>query len=250
MTGESPTTVWFAELGTLSIVLGDLEDQHRLLTDAERQRALTIQDGAQRRHWVGAHVALHLALIEATGRRSTFAATPPVGVSKPRVEGWNGDFSLAHSGGLVAIAVSDGGPVGIDIERRRHVAMTEHRRAIITAAAVRAAGGTPLAGMDETMRFLSAWTRLEALAKARGSGMAHLLARIGLLGPAEARSAGDATLGDLLESSSGSRLAITDLVLGVNDAVAALASPADAGIRKMAFPTEANALALMVRERL
>jgi phosphopantetheinyl transferase len=78
-------------------------------------------------------------------------------------------FSLAHSGDHVLVAVTRAGPVGVDVEQLKP--MTDYRRLDRTtltadeAAALRAAGGRPLA-------FLGTWVRKEAVTKAVGTGMA------------------------------------------------------------------------------
>ena len=84
--------------------------------------------------------------------------------------------SISHCRSAVAVAVSDSGPVGIDVESRRRISeglvervCNEGEKAVVRAAA------------DPTMTFLRLWTKKEAVLKMRGTGirgfgsMAHAL---------------------------------------------------------------------------
>jgi 4'-phosphopantetheinyl transferase len=81
------------------------------------------------------------------------------------------DFSVSHAGELSVIAVSRCGPVGVDIERRRHVSEMERIATDIfdetTAAALRR---LPL--QDRDTAFFRLWTAGEACLKAMGLGFA------------------------------------------------------------------------------
>lgn len=98
-------------------------------------------------------------------------------------------ISLSHSGGWAACAASEAGPVGIDIEihrpRRDIQGMAE---AAFGAAECRQAlsGGIPA--------FYRIWTLREALAKARGAGLAQAADRIDRVAGFE-RGAGLADIG-------------------------------------------------------
>ena len=131
--------------------------------------------GARRRSLLG-RALLRRLLVRATGFSSacwTFDAEPsgrPIArngrcVRVPSV-------SLSHSGGWVACAVSDAGPVGIDIEVHR----LSRNFAGIAAAAF---------GPDERWQvaangasgFYRIWTLKEAMAKASGVGIAQVADR-------------------------------------------------------------------------
>jgi 4'-phosphopantetheinyl transferase len=79
-------------------------------------------------------------------------------------------FSLAHTHGLVACAVTRGGPIGIDVENLTRsapaMAIAERFFAPAEAATLRA-----LSPADRHRRFLEYWTLKEAYAKARGFGV-------------------------------------------------------------------------------
>lgn len=78
---------------------------------------------------------------------------------KPR---WPGgpDFSLSHSGSIVALAVARQGRVGLDVERRRAVDWRSLRRVLTPQELARAAADPRL--------MLGLWTRKEAAIKAVG----------------------------------------------------------------------------------
>ena len=76
------------------------------------------------------------------------------------------NISISHCRKAVAVAVCDGGRVGIDVESRRRVGEDLMRR-VCTAdefASVQAAA-------DPVMAFLQLWTRKEAVLKLRGTGI-------------------------------------------------------------------------------
>jgi len=82
------------------------------------------------------------------------------------------EFNLSHSGDLALIAVSRGGPVGVDVEawnrRIRHVDLAERFFSPAERAALRALAHDPEA---TTEGFFNAWTRKEAYLKATGHGI-------------------------------------------------------------------------------
>src|SRR5262249_36616063 len=69
--------------------------------------------------------------------------------------------SLSHSGGWVACAISDAGPVGIDIEVHR-----PHRNLHGIAAAAFGPGEQTQVATDGAAGFYRIWTLKEAMAKA------------------------------------------------------------------------------------
>jgi 4'-phosphopantetheinyl transferase len=98
---------------------------------------------------------------------------------------------LAHTRGLALITLGDHGPLGVDIERTRDVRMPDQRRAPIEREAVALAAGAPLGGSDPDTRFLNAWVRIEAAAKAQGHGVGPLLERLRPDRPSEPPEAAD-----------------------------------------------------------
>ncbi len=128
--------------------------------------------------WIATHVALHLVLEREIGQRVAFVIEP---AGKPRVADWHGDFSLAHSGDFAVIAISMDSRVGVDVEVRRQVRMSDRRRELIEAAGEAVLSGAAASDGDADMRFLAAWTRLEAIAKLRGTGIGTVLEDVGIV---------------------------------------------------------------------
>jgi 4'-phosphopantetheinyl transferase len=79
------------------------------------------------------------------------------------------EFNASHSGDLVALAVTNEAPVGIDIERRRKLsdalALAQRYFSAEELDRVRAAA-------DDTGAFLTIWTAKESIVKATGKGIA------------------------------------------------------------------------------
>jgi|GEM_PF-612157 len=93
---------------------------------------------------------------------------------KPRCEAGL-DFSISHSGSLVACAVSQEGRIGLDVERVRRVAKVSWRRYLTDLERARVAA--------DPQALFDLWTRKEAVVKARGrAGIADVPAVV-LEGP-------------------------------------------------------------------
>jgi len=132
------------------------------------------------------HLALRLALSaiigpERAARPFTVGAygRPELALDRGSAQP-NVSFSLAHSGETAVIALSRSVPVGIDLEVIRPRRISDARRRMIEAAATAMSG--PLA-TEPDVRFIEAWVRIEAAAKATGLGVARLLHALGARQP-------------------------------------------------------------------
>jgi 4'-phosphopantetheinyl transferase len=83
---------------------------------------------------------------------------------KPLLAG--AEFNISHSGSFVLCAVSDDGPVGVDIERVRPLDVDE-LATFFSAAQWR----TIVAAADPHRQFFTLWTQLESVLKADGGGL-------------------------------------------------------------------------------
>ena len=110
--------VWIARLGLLRL-------EHQALLDAtEQARAGTYARAADRSRFVLGAVLLKLAVADASGSAPTGIVVDrecdqcgrPHG--RPRVTGSDIQVSVAHSGDVVAVALTRLAPVGIDVEQR------------------------------------------------------------------------------------------------------------------------------------
>jgi 4'-phosphopantetheinyl transferase len=178
-TGE--LELWCVDTQVAGPALRAIEQDVRLLSDRERRRAATFADAAFADEWLAAHIALRVVLERSLGNAARGVTFARAAQGKPWLEGAAVAFSLSHVPGLALIALSRCGLVGIDVERARAVRVREPRRTRIATAAAALNPSDPLpAGGDA--RFLQAWVRLEALAKAEGCGVGRLLTRLGISG--------------------------------------------------------------------
>lgn len=106
--------------------------------------------------------------------------------------------SISHCRAAVAVAVSEKGRVGIDVECRRKVTPSLMERVCTPdeLAAINEAA-------DPTMQFLSFWTRKEAILKCRGTGIRGF--------------------GSMVEALSAKDCTVTEVATDISDVVAALA---------------------------
>jgi 4'-phosphopantetheinyl transferase len=115
------------------------------------------------------------------------------------------DFSVAHSAGLIAIAVAAGLAVGIDVEERRPRARVERLADRILAPSER----DGFRGLDPDglqAAFIDLWCMKEACSKLVGRGLTLPMTAIGIDDPAAEATA--ATVGD------GTRCAVRRLPVG------------------------------------
>ncbi|WP_072396671.1 hypothetical protein [Hyphomicrobium sp. CS1GBMeth3] len=169
------TELWLVDLDRTEGALETLEAATPRLSIDVQERIDRMADTATRRERRLAHIALRILLEARLGpgiRVTPFIRTPQ---DKPLLAGCETAFSLSHTRGLALIALADRDPLGVDIEVARPVRMPTHRRAPIEAEAIALAGGAPLDGAGPDARFLRAWVRLEAAAKAQGRGIGALL---------------------------------------------------------------------------
>lgn len=168
--------------GPLDVILVNVDDLHEALEGVEAQHRLMSADeiawtspapAELRRKRRTTRIALRLALAKAgaSGARGRAFVTGQDG--KPHLLERAPHFSVSHTGSLALIVICYEGQVGGDIEAHRTVQLASSRQALIVAAAegMGAGPGEP---------FLGAWTRLEAFAKARGTGIGALLTELGI----------------------------------------------------------------------
>ncbi len=180
--------LWCVDTHAAGPALRALEVSVPLLSDFERRHAATIADAVQAEEWLAAHIALRLVLERSVGKACRGVPFARSEHGKPRIGGGTIAFSLSHVPELALIALRRGGTVGVDVERARGVRVREPRRTRIEAAAVALDPGEPLPATGDA-RFLQAWVRLEAFAKAEGCGLGRLLTRLGIGGDRADREA-------------------------------------------------------------
>lgn len=230
--------VWLADVDAAGEALDVLERRFAFLTTDERARAGRLQPH-QAEQWTRTRVALRTLLASRLGPSSAQSSFLLSAAGKPRLADGTLAFSLSHSGRFALIGLSPDGPVGVDIETRNQVNMHPDRLQAIAAAAIALAPDVPLPDHGDAIRFVQAWTRLEALAKATGTGIGALLVSLGIRGPAATLDAHTPPDVSQLLIAEGCALRITDLRLGCAAAVAG-SDAADVVLRRL--PTTLNDL--------
>lgn len=174
-------SLWLADLDRTADALEAIDEGSPLLDDHERKELEPRAATPEGRRRLTARRALRLLIEHRFGAlwRGRPLLRGPHG--KPRLEGHEGDFSLAHAGSLALIGTTDGGCLGVDLELPRTLRFTGARADALMRAASRIA--IDPAAIDGP---LSAWVRLEAVAKATGLGIGRVLETLG------ARSGGEA----------------------------------------------------------
>lgn len=211
--GRHRAEVWLTDVDVGGRELDALGERFSLLPEADRARLVTILDPLDQQRWRRSRVVLRLLLAIHLGPERARAAFAVSGPGKPRVAGEHGiDFSVSHSGSLTLVGITPVGRIGVDVETRTAIDMDHARRAAIEAAAAALAPGMPLP-VHGSRRLIQAWARLEAVAKASGSGIGPVLTHLGVHGPAARLSvAASAPAADLLVDGSGA-LRVEDLAL-------------------------------------
>lgn len=185
MRQQRATEVWLVDLDRWNDALSVSERQCPRLSHDEGDQITAIANPAEQVRRRAAYIARRLVIERMFG--PSFRGHPFVHGSAGRPElpkvatgGDDGGVSLAHTGRYALIGCCSTGVIGVDIESPRAVTMDARRRDMIIAAAS-ALTAAPLPAGDGA-RMLQAWVRLEALAKADGRGIGHVLAGIGVVG--------------------------------------------------------------------
>jgi 4'-phosphopantetheinyl transferase len=160
----------------VTVQWGGLDDHgsdrfERLLSRDERDRAASFRFLRDRSRYVVARGLLRTVLGERLGldrARIEFAYGEH---GKPCLPDHTGlHFNLSHSAGMMALAISEGREVGIDVEAVREDLFAEGiARRYLPAQVATEIEGRPEA--DRSREFFSAWVRQEAYAKGRGAGL-------------------------------------------------------------------------------
>jgi 4'-phosphopantetheinyl transferase len=150
-----------------------VERAARLLSDAEHAR-LERQAPELRRRRTVLRAALRIALGRWLGRGPETLRFVSEPAGKPRLDGEEAHFSVSSSGEYGLIALTQLGPIGVDIERVRSIDELD-------AVALRSFGADAAREViDEPAErkaevFYRYWTMLEAQLKASGIGLAKWL---------------------------------------------------------------------------
>lgn len=178
--GPPALGVWLFNVDMLGARLERVEAHAPRLSDDEITRASNTRDAVMRQRWVAARTALRLTLeawMKASLHRQPFQVAPQ---GRPFLPAPAPSFSLSHAGPFALVALAEPGPIGIDIEEISTRKISAARVSQMESYAAHVAGtALPAAG---DARFIQAWTRIEAYAKADGRGVGRVLSDAGLLG--------------------------------------------------------------------
>jgi 4'-phosphopantetheinyl transferase len=146
-------------------------DDVALLSAAEQERAARFVAPRHRRRFIAGRVGLRRILGLHTGEAPAALVFAENEFGKPYLPDHAFcAFSLSHSGDQAVLALADGLPIGVDIERVRAV---EHGD--IATRYFRAGEAAWIVGgqteEEQQLAFFQAWTLKEAVAKAVGAGM-------------------------------------------------------------------------------
>lgn len=180
--GRPPTHgVWLFNAGTLGTRLAALQADAPRLSEDEIARASAMRMPVMRERWVASRIALRLTLevwMKHSLGRQPFQITPE---GRPFLPAPAPSFSLSHAGPFALVAVAQAGPIGTDIEEVSARKISAIRASQMERFAAHVAGAG-LPGASEDARFIQAWTRIEAYAKADGRGVGRVLGEAGVLG--------------------------------------------------------------------
>ena len=137
----------------------------------ERGRAGRFQFGDDRRRFLAAHHALRHLLGLALDREPGTLVFETAAHGKPHLRDARGlEFNLSHSGHECLIGISDGRPIGVDVEVVQPVLDADAlAKRHFTSSEFEQWGRVPAAGRARV--FLRGWTRKEACLKALGVGL-------------------------------------------------------------------------------
>ena len=173
-------SLWLWDCDAHAARLLQLDQSADVLTHDERARAARLSDDLARQRWVCARIALRRALGAWTGTHIERRAFETTAAGRPYLPTPAPHFSLSHAGPFALAALCEAAGIGADIEQIAARKIATARRTRLEAFAQQLGGALP---GEADARFIQAWCRIEAVAKAEGCGVGRLLTRAGLMGP-------------------------------------------------------------------
>lgn len=161
------------------IDLARLDAYPSCLSDDERARAARFHLAPDRARFVACRIALRNILAKALGVQPAgvqfaFGAHGKPEIARDHNQGdWR--FNLSHSGDIALVAVTQGRPIGIDVEVLRP--LPRQMMEILPSLSLAEQYALQLVGAPaRATAFLRCWTRKEAVIKAIGAGLTMDLA--------------------------------------------------------------------------
>jgi 4'-phosphopantetheinyl transferase len=140
-----------------------------VLSDGERARQTRLWDPGHRAQFTVAAALLRLVAAPLTAQAAVRVVvdrscpTCSRHHGRPRLTGTSLDVSISHSGETVAVAVSNAGEVGVDVQQVGEGPVHELSPLVLAESEVR--------HVADARDFFTYWTRKEALVKATGDGV-------------------------------------------------------------------------------
>lgn len=173
--------LYLADLSTAELVERASEIAQRWLPAEQLQRITDVTNTQVREQKLRQKAALYLLLERHLQHGQPVPALDYQSSGKPRLADHpNVHFNLSHSGHWLALAISDAGPVGVDVEapRRRRSIMAIAEQYFHPAEIEHLKQQQP---DKQTAEFYRLWTLKEAFFKARGTGIAEGLPGINFI---------------------------------------------------------------------
>ncbi|MDR6955766.1 4'-phosphopantetheinyl transferase [Ancylobacter sp. 3268] len=165
---KSEITVWIFELDRTA---ADLTEFNSWLSTDEAQRRVRLLRKQDRDRFTAAHGITRHVLSKTTGERPETLAFIRNPHGKPSLKGHRHlEFNLSHSDGVGALAVANGFPVGVDLER---IVPIEPAVAELALSSSEYAELSHCGEHEAPTHFYRCWTRKEAMIKALGLGLAQ-----------------------------------------------------------------------------
>jgi 4'-phosphopantetheinyl transferase len=154
---------------TSGVDAGGLDAAVALLSGGERERFERLRRPDDRRDYALAHALLRQTLASSGSHAAADWQFTTDDRGRPGLANGQLVFSLSHTRGLVACAVSTAGQVGLDVEAVRPIEAAQIADDFFSAEEQRQLEllGAPAAAL----RFFDCWTLKEAYAKAIGAGL-------------------------------------------------------------------------------
>ncbi len=166
-----PIHVWTIALDSFRLQLHQLQER---LADDEVERAKRFRFDKDRQRWVGTRAALRILLSRYCGAAPEEISFSYGSYGKPRLAHPETvpelHFNVSHAADLAMIAVSECGPLGIDVEEVRWLPdLTDVMKSHFASGECDAVRNLPAS--QQTEGFFHCWTRKEAFIKALGIGL-------------------------------------------------------------------------------
>ncbi|WP_050770651.1 4'-phosphopantetheinyl transferase family protein [Chlorobium ferrooxidans] len=168
---EDAVMLWTHDLQRLELTPPEWVE---LLDDEERARALRFRHEHDRIAYVAAHALLRLVIANRIGLCPSALIISRDSFGKPFLdmdECRGIDLSLSHTKGMVAVALSNAGRVGVDVEEVDHEQVPRSDLAAYGLSAEERGRLESMGSAERSEAFIELWTAREAVAKADGRGL-------------------------------------------------------------------------------